>query len=334
MATFEKRSGAWRARVRKSGVDRTETFRTKAEAQAWATQLEAELASERRGEIPEHKTFGDLLERYAAEVAPSKRGGDKELLRIAATRQRDIAKVKLRDLDERHVSKWRDDRLKEVLSSSVLREWTTLSHVCTTAVRDWRWLKTNPFLVARRPAGQPARKRRPEGNELDRILHALGYSEESPPLTKTARVGAAALFAIETAMRESEIARLRWCDITGRVARVVQSKTDDEAHQGRDVPLSSEALRILSRLPRRDGDEAAACFDVPAKSIDALWRKGKAMALVDGLTFHDLRREATTRLAKKLDVLTLAKVTGHRDLRVLSRVYYAPDMGEVAERLD
>ena len=71
---------------------------------------------------------------------------------------------------------------------------------------------------------------------------------------------------------------------------------------------------------------------MPAKSIDALWRKGAAMA--PGRADDDLRREATTRLAKKLDVLTLAKVTGHRDLRVLSRVYYAPDMGEVAERLD
>ena len=332
MATFEKRSGAWRARVRKGGTDRTETFRTKAEAQAWATQLEADLASERRGEIPEHKTFGDLLDRYAAEVAPTKRGGDKELLRIAATQQRDIAKIKLRDLDERHVSKWRDDRLKEVLSSSVLREWTTLSHVCTTAVRDWRWLKTNPFQVARRPVGQPPRKRRPEGKEMERILHSLGYSEDSAPATKTARVGAAALFAIETAMRESEIARLRWCDITERVARVVQSKTDDDQHQGRDVPLSKEALRILSRLPRESDD--APCFGVEAKSIDALWRKAKAKAMVDGLTFHDLRREATTRLAKKLDVLELAKVTGHRDLRVLSRVYYAPDMQDVASKLD
>ena len=38
--------------------------------------------------------------------------------------------------------------------------------------------------------------------------------------------------------------------------------------------------------------------------------------------------------AKRLDVLELAKVTGHRDLRVLSRVYYAPDMQDVASKLD
>ena len=33
-------------------------------------------------------------------------------------------------------------------------------------------------------------------------------------------------------------------------------------------------------------------------------------------------------------LLELAKVTGHRDLRVLSRVYYAPDMQDVASKLD
>lgn len=332
MATIEKRSGRWRARVRRGGVDRTETFRTRAEAQAWATQLEAELASERRGEIPEGKTFGDLLRRYADEICPTKRGGDKEALRIGRTLKRDIAAVRLRELDERHVAEWRDARLREVLSSSVLREWTTLSNACTIAIREWRWLRTNPFAIARRPQGQPPRKRRPEGSELERILYALGYSDGAPPMTKAARVGAAALFAVETAMREGEIARLEWTDIIGRVARVRRSKTDDEVSVGRDVPLSTEALRILGRLPRDPGDPR--CFGVDAKVMEATWRRAKAKALVDGLTFHDLRREATTRLAAKLDVLTLAKVTGHRDLRVLQRVYYAPDMQDVAERLD
>jgi integrase len=51
--------------------------------------------------------------------------------------------------------------------------------------------------------------------------------------------------------------------------------------------------------------------------------------LVD-LTYHDLRHEATSRLAKvyksKED---LKRVTGHRDLKSLDR-YYQPDMTELA----
>ncbi|WP_050764622.1 tyrosine-type recombinase/integrase [Marinomonas sp. MED121] len=56
--------------------------------------------------------------------------------------------------------------------------------------------------------------------------------------------------------------------------------------------------------------------------------------LLDDLHFHDSRREALTRLATKVDVLNLAKISGHKDLRILQRVYYAPDMADVALMLD
>jgi integrase len=49
--------------------------------------------------------------------------------------------------------------------------------------------------------------------------------------------------------------------------------------------------------------------------------------------FHDTRREATTRLAKKLpNVVELAAVAGHRKLDMLKR-YYQPDPEELAKKL-
>ena len=48
------------------------------------------------------------------------------------------------------------------------------------------------------------------------------------------------------------------------------------------------------------------------------------------LHFHDTRRE---RLAEKVDVMVLAKISGHRDLSILQNTYYAPDMAEIAQRL-
>ena len=50
----------------------------------------------------------------------------------------------------------------------------------------------------------------------------------------------------------------------------------------------------------------------------------------EDLHFHDTRREACSRLAKKVDVMTLAKISGHRDIKMLLNTYYAPDMKEVA----
>lgn len=329
MATFSKYEYGWRARVRKGGVSKTETFRTKAEAVAWATKLEADIASGRRGEVPS-RPFKDLVARYMEEVTPAKRGARPELLRLSRTMQDKIADVLLPDLDQTHVAAWRDRRLKSVGPASTRREWATLSHACNVAIREWRWLTVNPFSAVSKPPAAPPRKRRPEGDEMASILHALAYSESAPVVTKTQAVGAAALFAVETAMREGEIARLRWCNINGRVAHLTATKNGDE----RDVPLSREALRLLARLPRKEGDEDAPAFGVEAASIDAIWRRAKAKALVEGLTFHDLRREALTRLSKKLPVLELAKMSGHRDLRILLKVYYAPSPEDVAGMLD
>jgi integrase len=50
-------------------------------------------------------------------------------------------------------------------------------------------------------------------------------------------------------------------------------------------------------------------------------------------TFHDTPHLAITRLAKKLGVLDLARMVGHRDLRQL-QVYYNVTAAAMAARLD
>jgi len=50
------------------------------------------------------------------------------------------------------------------------------------------------------------------------------------------------------------------------------------------------------------------------------------------MTFHDTRHEALTRIARKLDVLDLARMVGHRDARSLM-IYYNATAEEIAQRL-
>lgn len=57
----------------------------------------------------------------------------------------------------------------------------------------------------------------------------------------------------------------------------------------------------------------------------------KDRALMD-LHFHDLRHEATSRLAEKLQMHELMKVTGHRSSSMLSR-YYHPRAEDLASKL-
>jgi integrase len=99
----------------------------------------------------------------------------------------------------------------------------------------------------------------------------------------------------------------------------------------RDVPLSKRALELLSYLPKPD--EGKPLFGLSLKSLDALFRKVKDRCAIVDLTFHDTRHEAITRLAKKLNVLELARMVGHSDLRML-QVYYNETAAEIATCLD
>ena len=39
-------------------------------------------------------------------------------------------------------------------------------------------------------------------------------------------------------------------------------------------------------------------------------------------------------MAAKVEPMQLAKISGHKDLRILLNVYYNPDIGELADLLD
>ena len=55
--------------------------------------------------------------------------------------------------------------------------------------------------------------------------------------------------------------------------------------------------------------------------------------MIEDLHFHDSRAEALTRMARKVDVMTLAKISGHKDLRMLQNVYYRESPEEIAQRI-
>lgn len=328
----------WRAQVAKQGIRLSRVFETKARAMAWAIEAERDIADGKNGRIPD-KSFADLLTRYRDEVSSTKRGARWESIRIDMIMRSDaLATVRLRNLDASDIAAWRDRRLRAVSAASVRREWTLLSHACTVAAKEWLWLGKNPMKEVRRPAPTQARDRRVTADEIQRLLFALGYDYATPPASKTARVGAALLFALETAMRAGEIAGLRWpqVDAAKRVAALVATKNGT----GRQVPLSTEALRLIAQLRPVTG-AADLVFGLPGtQAIDALFRKAKSRALIVDLHFHDSRHEAITRLANRrdasgqrvFDVLALARIVGHRDLRQLM-IYYNESAEDLAARM-
>ncbi len=95
----------------------------------------------------------------------------------------------------------------------------------------------------------------------------------------------------------------------------------------REIPLSPRAIDILESLPKSEK-----VFDVAESTLDATFRRAKQKAMILDATFHDSRATAITRLAKKLDILSLARMVGHKDLRML-QIYYRESAEDIAKRL-
>jgi integrase len=138
-------------------------------------------------------------------------------------------------------------------------------------------------------------------------------------------VAVAFLFALETAMRAGEILSLTPDQVRGRVAHLDKTKNGDK----REVPLSTRAVELFTMLCKYNENG----FTINSKQLDGLFRKYRDKAGIEGLRFHDTRRTATVKLAAVFDVMTLAKITGHRDVRTLLNVYYKVDSESLADKL-
>jgi integrase len=331
MATIQKRSGSFRATIRLRGIYESETFATKREADTWATQVEAEIIAGKRGQIP-NKEFSAALTRYMEHVTPLKRSKDWETNKIKFLLEDPIAKVNLREFDETSAAAWRDRRLKSVSAGTVRREWNVLSNLCEVAVKEWKWLRLNPFRNIKRPAPPPPRDQIYSDDEIAEILKLTGYSIEEPPVSTMAKVGAIFVFAIETGMRLKEMCRLTW-DRVHLKKRYVHVN-DDSKTLRRDVPLSSRAAAIIEQmLPFKDVDDPRV-FHLNESQVDANFRKYKnKLQTTVSKTFHDTKHTACTRLAKKVKVLDLARIVGTNDLKTLM-IYYNESATNIAQYLD
>lgn len=327
MASFVKRSGGWRAAITVMGGRETATFSTKAEAIAWAAERETVLRRDHASGIVSGRTCQETFDRYAEEVSATKAGRHWEEIRLRAIATHIVDGKKMGDMllsemSSDTVGKWREMRLKTVKGATVNRDLNLLSNVFTIARREWKWIAKSPTTDVRRPKDSNPRERRIEESEIERICLALGYDGTVHNISSA--VAVAFLFAIETGMRAGEITGLTWAAIEGNVAHLAKTKNGTK----RDVPLSTAAVGLLAQLPK----QFPTCFGFKSQSLDTLFRKARTRAKILDLTFHDTRHEAITRLAKKLNVLELARMVGHKDLRML-QIYYNETAAEIAKKL-
>jgi integrase len=367
MATIVKRGDVYRAQViRKVGdkrICRSATFTLKSEARNWAAEIEAEILRRRRGLTTGIASNGGkitlhrAIQLYKEERIPGKRGERWEKVRCEKF-MRDLPFVgKLVDgVTPTDISDWMRECLKSGLKpSTVNREITLLSSIFEFARKEKQWISTNPITLITRPPESKPRVRLVSQAERDAIIEELGYTPDTPPVTRMHYVALAFLFGIETGARAGEILKLRWefVDYERMVARVTGGTKNGD--YWRDLPLTPGAVRILKlckqgqeqgradlspESKRCRGRPAAAaretsaemCFPISSGYLDTIFRRARDRRGIKDLHFHDTRHQAATDMAQKLTPYQLARALGHRTLEHIM-VYYNEETSEIARKL-
>lgn len=313
MGSIRKYKDKYRAEIHVDGVRKSKVFRLKSDAKEWVSDTETNLR--REGNI-DKTLVSDILIQYRDTVSVHKKGWHYENLRINAFLKEEWAKLQSDQITARDISYFRDARLKEVQTSTVNRELNLLSAIFSKAVQEWRYLYNNPVKGVKRPKNPAHRDRLISDDEIKTILFHLGNADEIT--LKRQLVGAMFTVALETAMRLGEICGLKASDVVGDVATLVDTKNGDK----REVALSKKAQEQFERI-------FASGLTTKSKQASAIFKKYNP---IKDITFHDSRHTAITRLAKKLDVLDLCRMTGHRDINNVM-IYYNETASDIAKKL-
>lgn len=309
MGSIRKRNGKYQAQVRREGVKSlNRSFYAKKDAIIWVRAVEARIdAGDTDILAPKITKLADVVRRYQQEITPHKKGAPQEQRRLNRLLKDPISQVPLRKLTSKTLAQFRDNRIHDGLRAAQY-DLVLIRHMLKIATKEWGiTMPINPVDQITVPNGIKRRERRLQIGEWQ-LMEEASCACKNPytwPMIK---------FAVETAMRRSEILNLKWNDIdtTLQIASLCNTKNGDN----RQVPLSREALHILQTLPLRD----KVIFDTSDLAIRQSWDRLMRRAGIEDLKFHDLRHEAISRFFELgLSTQEVALISGHRDPRMLAR---------------
>lgn len=327
MATIENRGQyQYRAKVRKRGVSLSETFESREAAEAWAAEREAEILANPDKYRSEHErqqhaktiTVTDILEKYRDEVTIAKKGVKTETVAINAMLRMPIAMITVADLSTSSVNDYISLRLKKTVNGKQLsgdtvnRDLNILSNAFNVACKRWNWPVVNPIPGIERPKNGKHRTRRFESNEEERLMIACRQARNNwlPVIVE---------LAFESAMRRSELLAMCWQQVDFQ--RHTIHIPDTKNHKARTVPMTVRASQVLSKWKEKTNQKGAVFKDVTIDALKMSYGRARKRANIEGLRFHDLRHEATSRYFEVhgLDLIEVMSATGHSHATMTER---------------
>ena len=316
MSTIRKHYGTWQSIVRVAGHPALyKTFKSKTDASRWANLTEVKLRREDAGVLKiKYPYFKDIALKYINEVSTTKRSFKKERYLIMALMNESWAEYQIDKIKPAIVGKYRDKLMQNISGSSVNRSLDALSTIFTQCRKEWGYPVDNPVLSIRRPKKAEPRNRRFTDEELHKLIKGNRTSEVMRTLIQ---------IALETGMRVGEIANISHDHLKGSTLYIPIAKTEP-----RTIPLTPKAVSLIKNAK------------LPFKlSVDAIGKQFRRLCKhygIKGAVMHDIRHQSLSNfmLHRKLNVGETMLVAGHKDPRMLLRIYNNLKVADVAKKLE
>lgn len=341
MATIRKKGEyQWHVQIRRKGHPHlSKTFELKKDAEDWARDIERDM---RRGLFIDRReaettTLLKMLEKYEEEVTPRKKSKDREKSRIAKWKTHKLASYSLAQIKPKDIAAFRDERRKLNLAENTIRlDIALISSLFVRCRRDWGIEIENPCSKIELPEGSNKRERRVSDQEIEGLLEFLPKA-----MPRTKNTNELIELSIETGMRQSEVLGIEWNDVHTKEKYI--QLDDTKSGDPRQVPLSAKAIKILDGMVRPikservfkvTQDALIRGFNLACKLAieDKLDDKDIKFGYMVNLKFHDLRHEAASRWATRLQTQELCKMFGWRTMQMALR-YYHPTALSIADKL-
>lgn len=334
MANVEKRisdSGkiTYRVKVRLRGFPpQSATFDRVTDAKTWASKTETEIKEGRyfKTSASKRHTLGEMVDRYKRDVLPHKSKSEK--FTQNQTKQLDwwkdeLGHFVLADVTPAMIAERRDklasgngDKKKRRSPSTVVRYLAALSHVFSTAMKEWGWIEDSPMRKVSKPKEPRGRVRFLSDDERKALLDTCkqSNSEFLYPIV---------VLALSTGMRQGEILGLKWADVSLEKHHIILHETKNG--ERRRVPLVGLAHTELKRLNKVRRIDTDMIFPHNRKKAEPMniwgsWNDAVTAAKLKDFRFHDLRHSAASYLAMNgASLAEIAEVLGHKTLQMVKR---------------
>lgn len=316
----------------------TTKLTNKIAAGRYENNLREKLAKSRAGILdpeppPLFRVFADqFLERTKSEMRPNTSRCYGVSLKSLKPR---FGSMRLDEITADGIERYKQARLEQRLSpSTVNRDLACLRRILLFAVKK-DVIATTPFVAHKVEFLEEHRRERVLSFEEERKYLAAA----NQPLRDVATI-------LEIALRPGEVFAMRREDVhLDTVPSFLHIPAGKTANAVRDVPITKRASEVLKRrigdaegqylFPRRIGNGHD--WSQPMTELEPAHRKALRESKVGRFRIYDLRHTAATRAAEAgADLLSLAKLLGHSDLKTTERYVHLSKrhLGNVQTRIE